>query len=145
MYLNPINFYQQTRAGWDGKGSASRTALMDRLQRYLPPSIMLPPKRLQSLLCQAVEMQNQQCTYHITSNQPTLESVSLLVDHSCSKEHFPSYTTQVLNDHCDEVWYCKFSPDGLKLATGSKDMTLIIWDVDPVRKRPQFSLNPSQN
>ncbi|KAK0181661.1 hypothetical protein PV327_003928 [Microctonus hyperodae] len=121
----------QTRAGWDGKGSASRTALMDRLQKYLPPSIMLPPKRLQSLLSQAVEMQNQQCTYHISPNQATLESVSLLVDHNCSKEHFPSHTTQVLNDHCDEVWYCKFSPDGLKLATGSKDMAVIVWDVDP--------------
>lgn len=57
------------RAGWDGKGPASRTALMDRLQKYLPPSIMLPPRRLQSLLCQAVEMQNQQCTYHITHTQ----------------------------------------------------------------------------
>ncbi|XP_032671548.1 WD repeat-containing protein 26 isoform X3 [Odontomachus brunneus] len=122
----------QTRAGWDGKGPASRAALMDRLQKYLPPSIMLPPRRLHSLLCQAVEMQNQQCTYHITHTQQTnLENVSLLVDHSCSKEEFPCHTIQILNDHCDEVWYCKFSPDGLKLATGSKDMTVIIWDVDP--------------
>lgn len=61
-----------------------------------------------------------------------MENVSLLVDHSCDKEQFPCYTTQILNDHCDEVWHCKFSPDGLKLATGSKDMTVIIWDVDPV-------------
>lgn len=37
----------------------------------------------------------------------------------------------MLNEHCDEVWYVKFSPDGLKLATGSKDTTAIIWDVDP--------------
>ncbi|KAL6438733.1 hypothetical protein ACFW04_004609 [Cataglyphis niger] len=122
----------QTRAGWDGKGPVSRAALMDRLQRYLPPSIMLPPRRLHSLLCQAVEMQSQLCTYHITHTQPTsLENVSLLVDHNCGKEQFPCHTIQILNDHCDEVWYCKFSPDGLKLATGSKDMTVIIWDVDP--------------
>ncbi|XP_012253307.1 WD repeat-containing protein 26 isoform X1 [Athalia rosae] len=121
----------QTRAGWDGKGPASRAALMDRLQRYLPPSIMLPPRRLHSLLCQAVEMQNQQCTYHITHTQTSLENVSLLVDHNCSKEQFPCHTTQVLDEHCDEVWYCKFSPDGLKLATGSKDTTVIIWDVCP--------------
>ncbi|KAG5321539.1 WDR26 protein, partial [Acromyrmex heyeri] len=143
----------QTRAGWDGKGSASRAALMDRLQRFLPPSIMLPPRRLHSLLCQAVEMQNQLCTYHVThsqcdyflcrksqgSNSPriqkfdqtNLENVSLLVDHNCGEDQFPCHTIQILNDHCDEVWYCKFSPDGLKLATGSKDMTVIIWDVDP--------------
>lgn len=38
---------------------------------------------------------------------------------------------QVLNDHCEEVWYCQFSPDGLKLATGSKDMTVIVWEFDP--------------
>lgn len=41
------------------------------------------------------------------------------------------HSLQVLTDHCDEVWYCKFSPDGLKLATGSKDTTVLIWDVDP--------------
>ncbi len=38
---------------------------------------------------------------------------------------------QILSDHCEEVWYCRFSPDGLKLATGSKDNTVIIWDFDP--------------
>lgn len=46
-------------------------------------------------------------------------------------EQFPVQQIQVLSDHCDEVWYVKFSPDGLKLATGSKDTTVIIWDVDP--------------
>ncbi|CAG7823835.1 unnamed protein product, partial [Allacma fusca] len=40
-------------------------------------------------------------------------------------------TLQILNDHSDEVWFCRFSPDGTKLATGSKDQTLIIWDVHP--------------
>ena len=38
----------------------------------------------------------------------------------------------MLHDHCDEVWFCKFSPDGAKLATGAKDGQLIIWDVDMV-------------
>jgi WD40 repeat protein len=37
----------------------------------------------------------------------------------------------VLSDHGEEVWYCRFSPDGLKLATGSKDNAVIIWDFDP--------------
>ena len=45
---------------------------------------------------------------------------------------YPKYlSVQVLNDHCEEVWYCQFSPDGLKLATGSKDMTVIVWEFDP--------------
>lgn len=41
---------------------------------------------------------------------------------------------KVLNDHSDEVWFCKFSPNGLKLATGSKDTYVIIWDVDPEKQ-----------
>jgi hypothetical protein len=48
------------------------------------------------------------------------------------REQFPCETIQILNDHCDEVWFCRFSPDGLKLATGSKDTTVVVWDVDPV-------------
>lgn len=65
----------------------------------------------------------------------------LWIDHTCSKEQFPCHTIQVLSNHRDEVWYCKFSPDGLKLATGSKDMNVIIWDVDPVSKRNKAILD----
>ena len=35
----------QVRASWEGKGIKSRTQLMDKLQEFLPPSIMLPPRR----------------------------------------------------------------------------------------------------
>lgn len=56
----------------------------------------------------------------------------MVVDHVCSKDTFPSITKQIMTDHTDEVWFCRFSPDGTKLATGSKDSTLIIWDVHPV-------------
>lgn len=33
------------RAGWEGKGNKSRVTVMDKLQEFLPPTIMLPPKR----------------------------------------------------------------------------------------------------
>lgn len=52
----------------------------------------------------------------------------------CRKQ-FPCYTQQILTEHCNEVWFCKFSNDGTKLATGSKDTTVIIWQVDPVSKK----------
>ena len=61
-----------------------------------------------------------------------LDPAYLSLDHTCSREDFPCETIQVLTNHGDEeVWYCRFSPDGSKLATGSKDMTVIIWDFDP--------------
>ena len=37
---------------------------MDRLQAYLPAAIMLPPKRLMTLLNQAAEFQTERCLYH---------------------------------------------------------------------------------
>lgn len=48
------------------------------------------------------------------------------------RDNFPCQSSQVLTDHTDEVWFSRFSPDGTKLATGSKDGTLIIWTVDMV-------------
>ncbi|XP_026471332.1 WD repeat-containing protein 26-like [Ctenocephalides felis] len=119
------------RASWEGKGSTSRTHLMERLQAFLPPTIMLPPRRLQTLLSQAIDMQAKRCNYHNTSS--TLNTVSLLIDHVCPTNNFPMHHVQTIKDHCDEVWFCKFSPDGLKLATGSKDTTVMIWNVDPIR------------
>ncbi|KAK7576445.1 hypothetical protein V9T40_012731 [Parthenolecanium corni] len=119
------------RARWHGKGVASRTKLMEKLQKFLPPSIMLPPRRLYTLLSQAVELQKDKCPFHNTTVEEGIDDFNLLIDHYCPKEQFPCETIQVLNDHCDEVWFCKFSPDGLKLATGSKDSSIMIWDVDP--------------
>lgn len=52
---------------------------------YLPPDVMLPPKRLEGLLSQAVELQQERCTYHVQPGKLTVEDVSLLKDHACSK------------------------------------------------------------
>ncbi|NXR46818.1 WDR26 protein, partial [Hippolais icterina] len=121
----------RAKAEWEGKGTASRSKLLDKLQTYLPPSVMLPPRRLQNLLRQAVELQRDRCLYHNTKLDSNLDSVSLLIDHVCSRKQFPCFTQQILTEHCNEVWFCKFSNDGTKLATGSKDTTVIIWQVDP--------------
>jgi len=122
-------------ARWSGKGQTSRAELLDRLQVFLPSSVMIPSRRLVELLSQAVQLQTQQCQYHNTSLYKTLDTVSLLNNHICSREQFPCVTTQLLTDHTDEVWHCKFSPDGTKLATGSKDGNLIIYNVDKVTRR----------
>ncbi|XP_053497278.1 WD repeat-containing protein 26 isoform X1 [Ictalurus furcatus] len=121
----------RAKAEWEGKGVSSRSKLLDKLQTYLPPSVMLPPRRLHTLLRQAVELQRDRCLYHNTKTDNNLDSVSLLLDHVCSRKQFPCYTQQILTEHCNEVWFCKFSNDGTKLATGSKDTTVIVWQVDP--------------
>ncbi|XP_067884076.1 WD repeat-containing protein 26 isoform X5 [Heterodontus francisci] len=120
----------RAKAEWEGKGTVSRSKLLDKLQMHLPPSVMLPPRRLQTLLRQAVELQRDRCLYHNTKLDGNLDSMSLLIDHVCSRKQFPCYTQQILTEHCNEVWFCKFSNDGTKLATGSKDTTVIIWQVD---------------
>ncbi|XP_023320596.1 WD repeat-containing protein 26-like [Eurytemora carolleeae] len=106
-----------------------REEVMEKLQSFLPPSVMLPPRRLQTLLSQAVAHQKEHCIYHnrLGDNEPPKV---LSVDHQCSKETFPSETLQVLSEHGDEVWFCKWSPNGKLLATGSKDCTVIIWKLD---------------
>ena len=48
------------------------------------------------------------------------------------RQTFPCVTIQTLTEHSDEVWFCKFSPDGTKFASGSKDGYLYIYDVDMV-------------
>ncbi|XP_013119264.1 WD repeat-containing protein 26 homolog [Stomoxys calcitrans] len=131
MCSNNHDLYQ--RAKWEGKGILSRALVMERLQTFLPPSVMMAPRRLRSLLQQAVELQTQNCLFHDMAWETNLQNVSLLTDHCCATDGFPLQTIQILSDHCDEVWFCKFSPDGLKLATGSKDGAIIIWDVDPYK------------
>ncbi|XP_064490084.1 WD repeat-containing protein 26-like isoform X2 [Ornithodoros turicata] len=128
----------RTMSHWEGKGHHSRQKLMEKLQVFLPPSVMLPPRRLRALLSQAVELQRDRCPYHNSpppkcrgTGVPLEEGWCLLTDHVCSREQFPCRTTQVLHDHCDEVWFCNFSHSGALLATGSKDSTVIVWEVHP--------------
>lgn len=85
------------RASWEGKNIKSRTRLMDRLQSYLPASVMLPPKRLRTLLRQAVELQTERCSHHDMAWETSIDSVSLLSDHNCSNnaDSFPMYPVQV--------------------------------------------------
>lgn len=95
MCTNNEELYE--RAGWEGKNIRSRTRLMDRLQSFLPASVMLPPRRLHSLLRQAVELQTEHCTHHDMAWETTIDNVSLLSDHNCSNnsQAFPIHPVQV--------------------------------------------------
>lgn len=56
-----------------------------RSPAYLPPSVMLPPRRLHTLLTQALELQRERCLYHNTQLDGGLDSASLLLDHTCNR------------------------------------------------------------
>ena len=50
---------------------------------FFPPNIMLPPKRLNRLLQQAIEMQTEKCNFHCVCSN--VENYSLLTDHICTR------------------------------------------------------------
>ncbi|KAK4686064.1 WD repeat-containing protein 26, partial [Tremellales sp. Uapishka_1] len=124
------------RAAWDGAAGTSRRSVLEDLQsgshpasiclhlEFISPTIMVPSRRLATLLEQARRHQQQSCVYH---DAP--EASSLYIDHSCSTGQFPSETTHVLADHTDEVWRIEWSPDGMMLASAGKDKTVVIWQL----------------
>lgn len=96
MCTNSEELYE--RAAWEGKNIRSRTRLMDRLQSFLPASVMLPPRRLHALLRQAVELQTEHCAHHDMAWETSIDNVSLLSDHNCSNisHAFPIHPLQVI-------------------------------------------------
>eukprot|EP00250_Pteridium_aquilinum_P010080 c19140_g1_i1 orf=398-2182(-) len=106
-------------------GGNPRERLLQELQGLLPPSVMIPEKRLEHLLEQALIVQRQSCIFHNSVDQ----SLSLYSDHQCGRDQIPSQTLQVLEVHENEVWFLQFSHDGKYLASASKDCTAIIWEV----------------
>jgi WD40 repeat protein len=87
----------------------------------------IPPNRLDTLLDQALLLQQNNCVYH-NQDVPT----GLLNDHSCPRHEFPIQSTYIFQEHRDEVWYMAFSHDGTKLASASRDARAIIWDVEVI-------------
>ena len=104
MYSDPEDIARVTQTGHsNGASSAanreshSRWQLMEKLQTYLPAAIMLPPRRLLTLLSQAAQFQTERCIYHNrASGSPVLDSTYLAVDHVCPKQDFPCETIQVV-------------------------------------------------
>ena len=98
-------------------------ALLAELTKSISPSVMIPGHRLATLLDQVKQGQINRCLYHNTATMPSLYS-----DHLCDRDNFPLKTTLELDNHTDEVWIVRFSHDGSKLATASRDMSVIIYD-----------------
>ncbi|KAK9266482.1 hypothetical protein L1049_001688 [Liquidambar formosana] len=104
----------------------SRPKLLENLQKLLPPTVMIPERRLEHLVEQALDLQRDACMFHNSLDG----EMSLYTDHQCGREQIPSQTSQILQHHQDEVWFLQFSHNGKYLASSSKDRSAIIWEVD---------------
>lgn len=69
----------------------ARQAVLRRLQAVIPAEVMLPDRRLEALVEQALSAQLSRCLYH---NSPAALP-SLLTDYECGREQIPTVTTQV--------------------------------------------------
>ena len=117
----------QQRTGWDGAQGRSRAALLHELQQLIPPSVLLPENRLQTLLQQALLWQSTQCA---ECPPPSFgSSRALLEDFAFTRDELPKLTRHVIECHADEVWYLAFSHNGQMLASASKDTQVAIWSL----------------
>ncbi|XP_024025983.1 WD repeat-containing protein 26 homolog [Morus notabilis] len=103
----------------------SRSKLLEKLHKLLPASVMIPERRLEHLVEQALDVQRDGCAFHNTLDV----DISLYSDHHCGRNHIPNQTLQILQGHSDEVWFLQFSHNGKYLASSSKDQSAMIWEV----------------
>ena len=70
----------------------SRLKLLENLQKLLPPTIMIPERRLEHLVEQALNLQREACFFHNSLDT----CLSLYSDHHCGRDQIPSRTMQVI-------------------------------------------------
>lgn len=65
--------------------------LLEELDKILPPAVMIPERRLENLVEQALCLQREACFLHNSLDK----TLSLYTDHQCGKDQIPSKTLQV--------------------------------------------------
>lgn len=86
-----------------GSKPESRKKLLEKLRNLLPPTVIVPEKRLVHLVEQALVLQKDACKFHNSS----VGKMSLLADHQCGRDHIPTRTLQVLQllkDECQVAY-----------------------------------------
>ncbi|KAF7815685.1 WD repeat-containing protein 26-like protein [Senna tora] len=96
----------------------SRSELLEELQKLLPPTIMVPEKRLEHLVEQALILQREACQFHNSDKE-----MSLYSDHQCGKDQIPSRTLQ------KPVSSVSWSPDDQEVLTCGVEEAIRRWDV----------------
>lgn len=69
---------------------------------------------------------------------------TLLKDHECPKSMLPTTCMVTLRRHKEQVWFCKFNPQGDKFATVCKDGLILIWSIIKVNQENVFEANGSR-
>ena len=77
--------------GHDIANESSRLKLLERLMTLLPPTVMIPDRRLEHLVEQALNVQRGDCVFH----NPLNSTLSLYSDHQCGRDKIPCQTLQV--------------------------------------------------
>ncbi|XP_043698728.1 WD repeat-containing protein 26 homolog isoform X2 [Telopea speciosissima] len=114
----------------------SRSKLLEKLQKLLPPTVMVPERRLEHLVEQALSVQREACVFHNSLDS----ALSLYSDHQCGKDQIPSRTLQVNEDggvslkhtltgHQKPVLTVSWSPDDRQLLTCGIEEAIRRWDV----------------
>lgn len=119
------------RANWSGSKGSSRMELMNEIQTFVDPHLLIPENRLETLLHQAVEYQKDR--YGVMQNplhHNPLHGVSLLQREVPPETAVPNKTIATLTDHKDEVWNIQFSHSGDYLATVGTDKLCFIYKVN---------------
>jgi len=118
------------RANWEGTNVKSRHTLINSIQKYVDPQILIPENRLEQLLLQAVEYQKEHlCVLQNPQNHDPSQGVSLLQREIAPEDAIPDTTLAVLTDHEDEVWNVQFSHNGQYLATVGTDKMCFVYNV----------------
>jgi len=121
----------ERRTKW--KGLESRRQVLRAAQNYVSPSLLLPEKRLQLLVNQAVQYQKEKQNFPFVKQK----EISLLEDLHYDPQRIPTKTSRVLTHHKDEVWFVQFSHNGKLLATASKDKSVVVWDMEKLLASPK--------
>lgn len=119
----------RAHAAWPGAGVGSRMAVLEKLQKFIPPYELLQEDRLEILLSRALDEQMKKTKFPYTNPA----KVTLLEDFEHCPDRFPRNVLHTLQGHSDEVLFVQFSNNGHYLASASRDTTICIWDIRSLR------------
>jgi WD repeat-containing protein 26 len=147
LAASPADVLQQVGCSSLTVQDRRKRVLHDIRRRFLVDGVLLPDRRLESLVEQALLAQVGSCPFHNVQSEgdanssqggnPMTEGLSLLTDHACGRGSLPSVEAHVLSDaHSDEVWCCRFSPDGKLLASAGKDTVVTVFELVGIDELP---------